>query len=228
MKAERDARMKQEKKIEEWIHNAIEKNAFNNGNLTFANLSNMLKVQQDSMKDEIDQKLDSFLSSLDDRGRLMGGQEDTVQATSALDNDEMVRRNFHYWKVKYWHVTEDWSFPDKCLRRHGWELWLKGVPNFHNKDGTLAPIMPFRRFNPKFLPKKVAIKFKTEWRVIYSKMMEGVLQNIRNANLIDDDEIEKSFDEGTLYLKNEICSFVFTRINSRIIKTGQLVRGVRD
>jgi hypothetical protein len=211
MKAERDARMKQEQKIEEWIHNAIEKNAFNNGNVTYANLSSMLKVQQDSMKDEIDRKLDSFLSSLDNRqsvGRLVEG---TVQETSALDNEEMVRRNFHYWKGKYWHVPENWSFPDKCLRRRGWELWLIGLPNFHNEDGNLAPIMPFRRFNPKFLPKKIAVKFKTEWRVIYSKMMEGVSENVRNANLIDNDAIEKSFQEGTLYLKDQICSYVFTK-----------------
>ena len=74
MKQERDARNEQEKKIEEWVNNAVEKNALNNGTLTFSNFSNMLKEQRElinaellNQKEDIDKKLDSLLSSLTGR-----------------------------------------------------------------------------------------------------------------------------------------------------------------
>lgn len=212
MKEERDARIEQEKKIEEWVNNAVEKNALSNGNLTFSNFSNMLKEQRDlinaelsNQKEAIDQKLDSLLSSLTQR-RTVDNRVPVIP-----ENSNMIRRNFHFWNGKYWHVPKDWDFPDKCLRRQGWDLWLKGIPSFRDKDGISAPIMPFRRFDPKFLPKKLAVKFKSEWKVVYGKMMDGVSQNIRNANVISDDDVNESFNEATLFLQNEICSFIFTK-----------------
>jgi len=219
MKQERDARNEQEKKIEEWVNNAVEKNALNNGTLTFSNFSNMLKEQRElinaellNQKEDIDKKLDSLLSSL--TGRHSGFIEienNNTQANTAFNTEDMIRRNFHFWNGKYWHVPQDWEFPEKCLRKRGWELWLRGIPSFRDNRGISAPIMPFRRFDPKFLPKKLAVKFKTEWKVLYSKMMEGLSNNIGNANSISDSDIDASFDEATLYLKNEICSFIFTK-----------------
>ena len=123
MKQERDARNEQEKKIEEWVNNAVEKNALNNGTLTFSNFSNMLKEQRElinaellNQKEDIDKKLDSLLSSL--TGRHSGFIEienNNTQANTAFNTEDMIRRNFHFWNGKYCLADIYFSF---YLNRH--------------------------------------------------------------------------------------------------------------
>ena len=118
------------------------------------------------------------------------------------------KNQYHQWGGRFWHVPECFQFPMDYRRKRGLELWHVGQPSYITKDGKNAPIMPFRQMNPRYLPKKLATQYKSNWRPIMQKMEDapGLPQINSNSS---SDTINTSYAIATSHLKTTVCSYVW-------------------
>ena len=79
------------------------------------------------------------------------------------------------------------------------------------QDGTRGCILPYRRMNPRLLPKNIANKLKVEWRPILNYMESAPNLPDLNEENISSQFIESSFLTATEYLKSNVCSYVWQK-----------------
>ena len=211
--------MSLENRLVSSVENAIERNAMQNGNITHSSVSKILRTHQKEMSDKmqyqlshIDRKLSALIATLNSQSN--NNQTPFIMPNNnhVQQNSTTIQRTLHYWDGKYWHVPKNFDFPKACTLRRAFEMWLVGLPNFKNESSEATPIMPFRRMNPKSLPKKLANKFKIEWRPILSKMLEApnLSEEVRgNANSISRETVEKSYAIGTSYLQTVVITYLW-------------------
>ncbi len=229
-KVEREARMNLEEKLVKTVQDTIEQQALTNGHITAASLNNILSKHQSDMNQKLQEERDIVDKKLDHLIQLVNRPfdptatapapfpivEEVQQQDEGCVREEVdekgITRHLHYWNGKFWHVPQNFEFPKSCSRRRAWELWLIGMPNFITADGRKAPVMPFRRMKPKFLPKKVANKFKNEWVPCMTKMLNApnLPEGIANANTLTPDKVEEAYAVGTDFLKSQV-SYIFTK-----------------
>ena len=74
--------------------------------------------------------------------------------------------------------------------------------------------MPFRLFNPQFLPKRIANQFKLSWRPIFVKMLESAELPTLNEQCLNHQMLELNFNISTDRLKANFCSYVWERYSN--------------
>jgi hypothetical protein len=225
------------------VQEAIERNAFDNGNLTYGALQSLLKKQRDEvireMQDQRSEERAMMRSLVEALNRSNGGSggsyvigpdfESNLQRS--VDNNAAPTstpdKTIHAWGGKLWHVPQNFGFPKNTFLRHAWTFWLKGMPNFKLIDGTNASIMPFRKIDSNFLPNDIRNVFQNGWRPILSKMQEA--PNLPDGAIIDDSAqlsseiIERSFLVAFEYLKSQytyiFISDRFKKHNDWVVST---------
>lgn len=229
LKDERQAMMQLEEKLVKVVETTIENHALTNGHITAASIQTIFQNHQKHIHDKLhhqrlltDQKLDHVIGLLNRSSDYHApppplpmfpmnlGQERNFVRSDTDENG--IKRHLHYWDGKYWHVPKNFQFPKSCSRRRAFDLWLLGLPNFKTVDGKDAPIMPFRRMKPKYLPKVSASKLKIDWVPVMTKMLSApnLPEGIANANTLSNEKIEEAYAVGTAYLKNQV-SYIFTK-----------------
>lgn len=205
------------------VKSAIEETALANGNITYHSITSILDNHQRKMEDAlssqnrlIDDKLMAFLSSAN---RAPIG---TNNSPSPRTPTSSIYKLFN-WDGHFWQVPKGFMFPSDCKRKRAWELWLIGQPNYMLQDGTRGCILPYRRMNPRLLPKKIANKLKVEWRPILNYMESAPNLPDLNEEKISSQFIESSFLTATEYLKSNVCSYVWQKYKK--MKAGKSVLG---
>ena len=74
--------------------------------------------------------------------------------------------------------------------------------------------MPFRHFNPRFLPKIIANQFKLSWRPIFVKMLEAAELPTLNEQCLNHQMLDLTFNIASDHLKANICSYVWERYSN--------------
>ena len=115
---------------------------------------------------------------------------------------------------RFWQVPNGFSFPKVNLRT-GWTFWIKGMPEYADKEAdgafTAHPISPFRHFKAKMLPKKVKNAFLVNWKPVFT-IMDGVLKEENEEDIIkwSPSEVEESLVAGLELLKGR-ASYAFEK-----------------
>lgn len=192
--------------MQQAVRNAIEVNDRQSGQVTMALLDEKLS----EFKTEIIEAValyaaNSIATKLapQDEAR----EEEGLEQRVGHDKD---RHRIYYYSVpgssqSCWHVPKGWAFPAKTMRFIGWDLWVNGMKGNEvvgsNGSLTLAPICPFRLFDPKFLPfKKLKDIFKTQWKPVFSMMQEAINPTALHSNLLPH-ELASTYQLGTEHLK---------------------------
>ena len=85
---------------------------------------------------------------------------------------------------KFWHVPSSFVFP-KVNRYEGWKFWVIGMPNHREmaRDGTerVHPIMTFRLFDLKIMPKSAKSAFRINWLPLFS-IMDGAVADFETEH----------------------------------------------
>ena len=71
--------------------------------------------------------------------------------------------------------------------------------------------MPFRHFNPRFLPKIIANQFKLSWITIFVQMLEAAELPTLNEQCLNHQMLELTFNIATDHLKDNVCSYIWER-----------------
>lgn len=131
-------------------------------------------------------------------------------ATLAVGNG--IYRQQYYWEGKYWYVPINFAFPVQTKLRRGFEMWMIGLSNFQSSDGSCTPVMPFRRFLSKMLPKGVSTKWRGEWKPIFELMMMApdLPAESRNANSFTTETISDTYSICLSFLQTEV-SYIFKK-----------------
>lgn len=210
--------------IIETIENTIEQNGIANGNITHSTfVSHIENIQNGCNKriEEIEKKIDEQNVLL--IAALQGNNDHTTShsphVVSPMFQNVSVRqdgndRTTYAYHGRFWHVPEGFEFPTKATRRKGWQMWLKGLPNYHSQTGVKQPIIPFRDLDPQMLPKKLKDKLRNDWIPIFQKMETA--PNTPNFSMIDsrslnDESIESSYTVATDHLRLNVCSFIWSK-----------------
>jgi len=118
---------------------------------------------------------------------------------------------------KFWHVPSSFIFP-KVNRYEGWKFWILGMPNHREiaPDGTerAHPIMPFRFFDPKLMPKSAKSAFRINWLPIFS-IMDRAVADCEIEHELSSHDVDKLFAEGTDILKTR-ASYCFENSKHRL------------
>ncbi len=224
LEEERRERREFQTMIIETIKNTIEQNGIANGNITYSTfVSHMEDVQDRHNKriEDIEKKIDQQNTIL--INTLQGNNDRTTSysphALSPMFQNVSVRQNendrrTYVYQGRYWHVPEGFEFPTKATRRKGWQMWLKGLPNYHSQTGEKQPIIPFRDLDPNMLPKKLRVKLRNDWIPIFKKMEAA--PNTPNFSTIDtrslnEEMIESSYTIATDHLRSDVCSFIWSK-----------------
>lgn len=220
LKKEREERKNLEEKLRNIIESAIEKNAAENGHLTAASMRNVLTLHKKEMENHfnstVDKKLDTLMTMLSSRAENFGTPsvnpifQENLQQTNLLREDT-IQRGIHYWDGKYWDVPKNFDFPQAKLRM-AFTYWIQGIPNFKDSAGNPAAVMPFKHFKcDKGLPQKLHSKLRGSWKPIMKKLLEAPnLPELRNANHLNPDVINTTFDTAFAFLQTQI-SYVFEK-----------------
>ena len=118
---------------------------------------------------------------------------------------------------KFWHVPSLFIFP-KVNRYEGWKFWIYGMPNHREiaPDGTerAHPIMLFRIFDPKLMPKSAKSTFRINWIPIFS-IMDRVVVDCEIEHEFSSHDVDRLYAEGTDILKTR-ASYCFQNSNHRL------------
>ena len=148
---------------------------------------------------DFENKMKGIMNNLLDEKLAEIRPSSSLQNVSAPPSRQQASGSTHCWGGRMWDVPEKWTFPKKTTRSTGWRLWLCGIPS--------QLVKPFRSLNPLLLPKAERIKFKTEWRPIFSRMEQGITRPIPINPT--DSIVNSTFDEGTKFLKTKLCAFIW-------------------
>jgi len=116
------------------------------------------------------------------------------------------------WGGRIYHVPEFFKFPDQCVLRDAFNLWLNGFPTFASADGTITPIMPFRLMQPRCLPNgRIKDKFSQEYLPIMRKLMStpNLPFDINSTTIIPHELVQAAFTLALDYLKTQV-SYIFS------------------
>ena len=108
--------------------------------------------------------------------------------------------SFQY-KGSSWCVPESFAFPQNMTRLVVWRKWLRGL--LRVVGGQRWKIKPFRKFVSRDFPNsQLRTVFNTEWKTIFSKMMEtpGLVIPTHEHN-IDEAFVESSYASTTWFLR---------------------------
>ena len=170
-------------------------------------LDNHQRKMEDALSSQnrlIDEKILAFLSS--GNRAPIGTHNLPSPSTPIRSTYKLFNRDGHFWQV-----PKGFRFLSDSKRKQAWELWLIGQPNYMLQDGTRGCILPYRRMNPRLLPKNIANKLTVEWRPILNYMESAPNLPDLNEAKISSQFIESSFLIATEYLKSKICSYVWQK-----------------
>ena len=214
LKKEKEERGNWEKKLQEIVENKIEENARQNGHLTYSALTEILQSQKAEFSNQLAMQTENINSRLTQIIASLQNDQPTLQnnVTDQLPSSS-VRGNLYSWGGKFYQVPRNFAFPKSTKRRAAWDLWIWGQDSFQLEDGTAAPIIPFRNFDPRLLPMKQRLKYKVEWRPVLQKMCDADgLPNLNTQNLTQD-LVDASYVIATEHLKQNVCRFIFEQPN---------------
>ena len=105
----------------ELIRSTIEKNTLANGNLTHANVTALLKENENKSKEQyndLERKMDlaqqQILAAIRGNHTPVPVHEvDQNFLRNGVSAGTNVNRELHYWNKKYWHIPANFNFP-KC------------------------------------------------------------------------------------------------------------------
>ena len=211
---ERDERKRHFDDIKNAVGEKIEEIAIENGTLTRPAVERLFDSFGKQFETHISAKIDSVLRSVVQPPEVTAEQVEVVQQETHLNRDsDSGKYPLFYYDGQFWQVPRGFKLPTKVKRKQGWELWLCGMTTHDAQQ-----LRPFRLFQPKFLPKKVKTKFKTEWQPIMRKMEAGLchIQIPSDVANIDSDFIDTTFVMSTSHLKQNVCSFLWEKEDSII------------
>jgi len=115
-------------------------------------------------------------------------------------------------------VPTSFQFPKRCNLSLAWSYWLKGLIL---PDGT--NIKPFRFL--KKLPKKIANRYRTEFRPVLELLEEGVLLLHQSGipseyDMLTMEEVENFFNDGYAFLKSRM-SFIFSDNSEKAVSKSE-------
>jgi hypothetical protein len=121
---------------------------------------------------------------------------------------------------KFWDVPKNYKFQKNPTRKLGWEYWIRGKPGHEVLvDGVMkkAPIKPFHKLITDCLPESEQNVYGSTWKPIF-KLMEQTPDLVIPSDLkeIDDDFINKSFDEATKFLQQRV-SYIWELPNRNLL-----------
>ena len=191
-----------------------------NGQISSARLEELLKDFRGDILTGVDERLTSIQIGLgvsedsDEVGQtfLNVSDEPIIKVPFYVDGKFPV---FMYAEEggndqKYWQVPKDFVFP-KVNRFEGWKFWLLGMPQYHEKiaEGThrAHPIMPFRYFDAKLIPKKAKNSLRVSWQPVF-QIMDGAIPEGTDLNEMTSDFVDSTFDEATKLLRSR-ASYCF-------------------
>ncbi len=144
------------------------------------------------------------------------GTEENVRYVAPDGTASTYRAYFYTYGGKLgWQVPQNFEFPARCKLDIGWKLWLQGLPGNQivGLDGEVqaAPVRPFRKLNPKLLPKHLKSTYQLHWKPIF-EMMERTndLFIMQNPEQITAQFLEDSFAKAKEYLKTRV-QYVFNK-----------------
>ena len=195
----------------EIVSEKLEEIAADNGNVTRNSVEMMFQSQFSSFKEKLESGIkksvrDSIVESgLSVRSNSNRSNETNDHAATTRSNDSFTLFNY---SNRFFHVPEDFIFPEEVKRKRAWRFWLLGM-DFKGSSS----IRPFRKLKPSMLPtKELKVQYNNEWKPILSKMekvpgliIPNDLQEISNAFL------DHSFSQASDYLKTNVCSFIWTK-----------------
>ena len=144
--------------IEKTVTDTIEKNALDNGHITFASFSSALKSMQQDTNDRLEQferqsdkKLNAIGLALQNSTspHAVHAVNPIFQQNVASENeDHRITQMLYGYNGKMPHVPLTFGFPSTgAYLKTAWKLWHQGMPNFKNPDGSPAPVMPFKKID---------------------------------------------------------------------------------
>ncbi len=216
--------------VSQAVSDVIEEKAVSNGHLTFDRLQGMFESHSETIDEKIRQIQESInnlrLPSsgteankghvvADDSSLLPAGNEQRVQFTNPAGQVGTYRAySYCYGSGLGWHVPKGFEFPVHCNLEVAWKLWLIGMPTYQvEEDGRTktAPIRPFRKLDPKFLPQKAKTVYLLHWRPIF-EFVEAApdLTILEDPTSIDADYLQDSFLKVKMYLQTRV-EYVFQK-----------------
>jgi len=218
--------------VSEAVSEAIEQKAASNGHLTFDRLQGMFESHSVSIDQKI-QKIQEAIDNLhlpnartdasnnlveeDDNSLLpmYAGRQQMVQFTNAAGAVGTYRAHVYSYGTKLaWHVPKGFEFPVRCNLEVAWKLWLTGMPAYEVEEGgrtKTAPVRPFRKLDPKFIPDKAKTIYLLHWRPIFELLEKtpnlGILEDPASINA---DYLQDSFEAAKEYLKTRV-EYVFNK-----------------
>jgi hypothetical protein len=179
--------------LKQVISDAVDAKVALEGNV---NLSILQSVVGD-LKRELFEKLESIT--------IKSSEDEAISSDVPLLNLNSPVKTPSEFEFRYkgsmWFLPESFKFPEGATRYTGWKKWLVGAIHI---DGTQRwRVKPYRRFSGKDIASKDQLNiFKTEWKPIFSKMMEAPGLTVpSNVNDITEDIVQASNDIATEYLK---------------------------
>ena len=104
-------------------------------------------------------------------------------------------------------IPHTFEFPSHTNRYNGWRKWLCGQTFVH--EGNTWQLPPFRQLKGKHFSEKSSRIFNSEWKPIFSKMMEAS-GNETIPEEVTEQFITDSFERGTGLLR-ENFSYIFLK-----------------
>ena len=219
----RDEMIKFSETIANVVAEKIEQHALSQGHLTYDNVTKILQTQAAEFSAKLKEQAEIQEERHNEMMAAIGGNN-ANQNKNASDTFVQNLKNVssttysYYHNGKFHHVPINFALPTKvCFLRQAWILWLNGMPNFRNEDGTPAPVMPFRKMDVKCLPNKIATRFRVDWVPVLSKMEEAPdlpaeVKNTSLANFVPFSTkiIDTSFERALSFLKTQY-SYIFTK-----------------
>ena len=197
------------------VTGAIEEHAKSNGNITHHSVCAILQSHQDKIdntlktqSEEINNKMTSILASLQGHPPRNVPNSENAMFTQ---HSPTTQNHLHQWGGRFYHVPEHFIFPVDCCRKRAWDMWLLGQPSYRKQNGDIAPIMPYRLLNPKYLPMKLATKLKVEWKPVLKMMSEAPDLPLMPEKIVSSEVVEESYGIATEYLKKCSVSYIWEK-----------------
>lgn len=176
------------------VEQAIDKKAWDSGQMT---------------TDRLTQMLDNFRQEILNEVRTIGAENNVARASTShhgrSDRQETGGCTFTY-SGKMWDVPKDFVFPKKVTMRQGIRFWFCG----YSVDNTTY-VKPFRLIDSRRLP-TAALKnvYNLEWKNIFD-ILENSRLNLpsRAHRIIPQATIDSVCDNFLAYLKQSMYGYCF-------------------
>ena len=185
------------------INSAIEKRAFDAGQITGERLKDMLDTFQKESMSSMCNQIRELRSEL----RGMSGVQNVTDTRTPAEARVGPRKNVYSYGGKFFLVPPDFQFPKVDLRDR-LRLWLCGQTT--SLDGGDV-VRPFRKLKAIDLPPPVRSKFKLKWMPIFKFLEKGVGTTLpSDTATMSNDDIESYYTECLAFLKERV-SYCFKK-----------------